>query len=504
MPCKHSVCHNSNATSAWFEAGKNPVCLTASGSQHRVPETFALSPRGLLQSNRLRDNTGEEVNLGNETSAGINSLESRIIRKLQIRLIPFLFVLYVVAFVDRINIGFAALTMNQELGITSQQYGLAFGIFFFGYLLFEVPSNLLLHRFGARVWIARILLSWGLVATLTGLVRSVHQLYAARFLLGLAEAGYFPGIVLYLTYWFRQREQARTLALFLTGYPITNILGAPISGWILDHVHWLGIGSWRWLLILEGMPAILLGLLTYSLLPNRPGEAKFLTREEKDWIRTELTREEQQKLTQMKSSAVAGLTNSHVWRLVLIYFGMMIGGYAMASWMPQLVKSLSREYSNSFVGFLVMIPYVAAFAGMILVSRSSDRSMERRYHVAVSLLVGGTSFIAMGGAHSPVLSIVLFVSLAVGYCSALSPFWALPSEFLTGYSAASGIALINSIGNLGGFVGPYMVGFLNQRTGSLYGGLALAGTGMLLSAALVLSIPKTAGVPATAATQISP
>ncbi len=439
--------------------------------------------------------------MGNDTSAAAKTIETRTIQKLQIRLIPFLFVLYVVAFVDRINIGFAALTMNKELGITSQQYGLAAGVFFFGYFLFEVPSNLLLHKIGARVWIARILLSWGIVATLTGLVQSVHQLYVARFLLGLAEAGYFPGIVLYLTYWFRQREQARTLALFLTGFPVTSILGAPISGFILDYVHWLGMGSWRWLLILEGIPAVILGFLTYFVLPSRPEEAKFLTREEKEWLRAELEGEEQQKLKQQRSSAVEGLTNSRVWHLVSIYLGIMIGGYTMSFWMPQLVKSLSSEYSNSLVGYLVMIPYVAAFAGMILVGRSSDRKMERRYHVAVSLLVGGAAFIALGAVHSPVLSIALFVCLAVGDCSSLSPFWALPSEFLTGFSAASGIALINSIGNLGGFVGPYLVGYINQKTGSLSGGLTLAGTFMLLSATLVLLLHRTAGRGAPAEAQ---
>lgn len=428
--------------------------------------------------------------MGNDSRAGAKSLETRTIRKLQLRLIPYLFLLYVVAFVDRINIGFAALTMNKELGITSQQYGLAAGVFFFGYFLFEVPSNLMLHKIGARVWIARILLSWGLVATLTGLVHSVNELYLARFLLGLAEAGYFPGIVLYLTYWFRQREQARMLGLFLTGFPVTSIVGAPISGLILDHVHWLGLGSWRWLLILEGLPAIVLGFFTYFVLPSHPDDAKFLTQGEREWLRTELAREEQQKLQRQRSSAWEGLTNGRVWHLVAVYFGIMIGGYTMSFWMPQLVKSLSSEYSNSLVGYLVMIPYVAAFFGMILVSRSSDRRLERRYHVASTLLVGGSAYLAMSGAHSPFLSVALFVFLAVGYCSSLSPFWALPSEFLTGFSAASGIALINSIGNLGGFVGPYAVGFLNQRTGNLHGGLAFAGAFMLLAAMLVVWLPK--------------
>ena len=383
--------------------------------------------------------------------------------------------------------------MNKDLGLSSQQYGIAAGIFFVGYFLFEVPSNLILHKVGARVWIARILLSWGVVASLTGLVQSVHQLYAARIVLGFAEAGYYPGIVLYLTYWFRQRELARVLSLFLTGFAVNSVLGAPISGFILQHVHWLGVGSWRWLFILEGLPAIALGFLTYLVLPNRPSEAKFLTEEEKDWVQAELEREETQK-PQGRHTAMEGIANLRVWHLALIYFAMMIGSYTLSFYAPQLVKSLSTEYSSSLVGNLVMIPYVVALVGMIFVGRSSDRRMERRYHAAACLLVGGIGFLSLGWVHSPFVTVVLLSLLAIGYCSSLSPFWAMPSEFLTGLSAASGIAFINSVGNLGGFFGPSMVGFISQRTGTLYGGLAFAGISMLVGAALVLLLPKVAGV----------
>jgi MFS transporter, ACS family, tartrate transporter len=336
---------------------------------------------------------------------------------------------FVIAQLDRNNIGFAALTMNKELAISNQQYGLLFGIFFFGYFLFEIPSNLLLHKIGARVWIARILISWGIVAMLTGFARSVHQLYVVRFVLGLAEAGYFPGIVLYLTYWFPRREQARAFALLVMANPIATILGAPVSALILDHVHWLGVSSWRWLLILEGAPAIVCGVLTYFLLSNRPDEAKFLSADEKAQIREELGREEHQKLEEHQYSVFQVLAGGRVWHLVLIYVGMMIGQYALTSWAPQLVRSLSARYSNSMIGLLVGIPYLAGLAAMILVSRSSDRKLERRYHAAIPALTGGLALLLLGTTRSPFYSVILLTFLAIGIYSFYGPFWALPASF---------------------------------------------------------------------------
>jgi MFS family permease len=412
------------------------------------------------------------------------------IRKLQIRLLPFLFALYVVAFIDRINLGFAALSMNRELGITSQQFGFAAGIFFWGYLLFEIPSNLILHRVGARVWIARILLTWGTIATLTGFVQSAHQLYLARFALGLAEAGYFPGIVLYLGYWFRQREKAQAIALILIGIPLASVLGALISGFILDHVRWFELSSWRWVFILEGVPAIAGVLLTYFLLPSRPAQAKFLTQDERSWINDELEREEQQKLNAQSISVVQTLINLRVWHLACIGFGHGFATYTFTFWLPQILKSSLGGYPNTLVGFLIALPNLLGLIAMVIVSRHSDHTLERRYHMALSVGLAGIGLLLLGAPHSPLFSVLIFSVVAVGAYSFLPVFFSVPGAFLTGFSAAAGIALVTSIANFGGFVGPYTLGLLREKTGSSYSGLICAGIFYLLSASLVLILPK--------------
>jgi ACS family tartrate transporter-like MFS transporter len=421
-----------------------------------------------------------------------NPIETETIRDLRIRLLPFLFALYVVAFIDRINLGFAALTMNRELAVTSQQFGFAAGIFFWGYFLFEIPSNLILHKIGARVWIARILITWGVVATLTGFVQSANQLYIARFALGLAEAGYFPGMVLYMGYWFRQREKAQAIALILMGIPLASVLGAPISGFILDHVHWFGFSSWRWLLILEGLPAITCVFLTNLLLPSRPAEAKFLTRQEKAWIADQLERENRQKLAAQSMSVARTLLNPRVWHLACIGFGHGFATYTFSFWLPQIMKSVSAGQSSTAVGFMVMIPNLFGLIAMIIVSRHSDRTLERRYHMATSVALAGIALLLLGATHSVFFSVVLSSAVAIGAYSFLPIFFSVPGEFLTGFSAAAGIALVTSVSNLGGFVGPYTVGIIRQKSGSSHYGLICAGVFFLVSAGLALVLPNRA------------
>jgi sugar phosphate permease len=428
--------------------------------------------------------------MATRNNAAASDIATATIRKARNHIIPLVFFLYLVAYLDRTNIGFAALTMNADLAITSSQFGLVTGIFFWGYCLFGIPSNLLLHRIGARTWIACILVSWGIIAVLTGFVHNMVQLYTARFVLGIAEAGFYPGILLYLTYWFRKRERAQMIALFMAAIPVSNILGAPVSGFILDHVHWLAIASWRWLLILEGMPAVVCGVATYLVLPGRPTEATFLTAQEKDWITGALADERSRELGDNEQSPLRALAHHRVWHLACISFTYQIGGYAIVFWMPQAVKSLSNLYSNTVVGILVLIPHLAGLAAKILVSRSSDRKLERKCHAALSLIVGGVALILLGTPNSALLSIVLWSFAAMGANGSEGPFWSLPGDFLKGASAASGIALITSIGSLGGFVGPSIVGAAASGAGGIYRGLAVAGFSFFVAAGLALLLPR--------------
>ena len=430
-----------------------------------------------------------KAGMASNASIALDAVEAATIRKLRIRLLPFLFALYVVAFIDRINLGFAALTMNRELGITSQQFGFAAGIFFWGYLLLEVPSNLVLHKVGARVWIARILITWGTVATLTGFVQSAHQLYVARFALGLAEAGYFPGIVLYLGYWFRQREKAQAIASILIGIPLASVVGGPISGYILDHAYWFGLSSWRWLLILEGLPAVTFAFLTRFLLPNAPIEAEFLTAAEKSWIAGQL-KQEGHTLATGSISGARTLVHPRVWHLACVGLGHGFATYTFSFWLPQIVSLVLKGESNTAIGLVVMIPNLLGLIAMILVSRHSDKRLERRYHMATLCALAGIAMLLLGAPRSPFFSVVIFSVVAIGAYSFLPIFLSVPGEFLTGVSAAAGIALVTSVSNFGGFVGPYTLGLIQQKTGNSYSGMICAGIFFFVSSILALFLPK--------------
>jgi ACS family tartrate transporter-like MFS transporter len=408
-------------------------------------------------------------------------------RKVRRHLLPLLFLLYVVAYLDRINVGFAALNMNRELGLTSEQYGFLSGIFFCGYFLFEIPSNLILHRAGARRWFARILVTWGLVAVLTGFVQNAAQLYVARFILGVAEAGFYPGILYYLTHWFRQREQAQAVGLFLTALPTASILGGPVSGWILDHVHGFGLSSWRWLLILEALPAIAGGLLTYRFLPDRPADASFLTTEEKVQIHDVLAAEAAAKPHGGQLSLFKSLTHPRILHLTGIHFLFLMGLYITGFWMPQSIKAVANGYSNTTLGILVMVPSAVSLLAMVIVSRSSDRRNERHWHAAISLLIAAAGLYFVTATPSLSVRVGLWCAVSSGLVSYLGPFWACPGEFLCGRSAASALAFINSFGSLGSFFSLSIIGSIARRTGSLEGGFHAVAVALVLAAALMLA-----------------
>jgi MFS transporter, ACS family, tartrate transporter len=412
------------------------------------------------------------------------------IRKIQWRILPFLILLYIVAFIDRSNIGFAALKMNPDLGITSTQFGLAAGLFTVGYFLFEVPSNLLMHRYGARKWIARILFTWGAVAACTAFVQNYLQLAIVRTVLGIAEAGFFPCVLLYLTYWFPERQRARVVALFMVALPISTLVAGPLSGLILDHVYWHGIASWRWVFLLEGAPAVLLGFLSLRVLVDSPKEAKWLTSDEKTWLVGVLESEAAAKVKEHGSiSFRSSLSGVRIWLLAFIYYAKSVAVYVLAFYSPQIVKSVGHTLSGTAVGVMNAVPYAVATVVMVWWARRSDRTGERRWAVALPLIVAGIALILMAlTAGNLLISLALLTVITAAIYAPYGPFWAMPSLFLTGSSAAVGLAAINSIANLGGFVGPVVFGALKDSTGSIYGGLAFVSLTLIVAAILVVRL----------------
>ena len=407
------------------------------------------------------------------------------------RLIPLLFLCYIVAYIDRINVGFAKLHVREVLGVDEavfgSVYGLGAGLFFIGYFIFEVPSNLILQRVGARIWIARIMIGWGIVSMAMMSMKSVAAFYALRFLLGAAEAGFFPGVILYLTYWYPARERARTIALFATGGVVAGIVGSPISGAILGLDGTGGLAGWQWLFLLEGIPAVLIGVVVFVLLPNRPQDARWLSGPEKAWIQGRIDDDSTQPAWHHGHRLSDVFTSGRVWLLCSLYFLMNVGGYGYEMWLPSIIKSFSGT-SDAVVGWVNAIPYVIAAVVMLLVGRHSDRTGERRWVVAAAAFSSAAGFALSAYFKNPYLALASLALAFAGIKSTLGPFWALTTAFLTGKAAAGGIALINSVGNLGGFFGPYIVGIIKDKTGSDLIALLFLGTALLCMGLLALTI----------------
>jgi sugar phosphate permease len=422
------------------------------------------------------------------------TLAERTRKRINRRLLPFLLVLYIVAFLDRINISFASLDMTRELGFSDEVFGFGAGIFFFGYVLLEVPGSLLVEVWSARKWIARIMISWGIVAALTGLVHNAMQFYAARFLLGLAEAGFFPGLLVYLTHWYRDEDRGRAIGMFMSATAIASTIGAPLSGFLM-RLHWLGLCGWRWLLILEGAPAVILGIATLSYLTDWPKEAAWLPADEKEWISRELDREREVREKARKIDVWRGFHHPYVLALTAIYFLGNAAQYGFSLWLPKLIQSVSG-FSSFQVAMISSIPFLVSWPAMLLVGWSSDRSGERRWHTAIAYIIAAAGLAgSLWAGNRIVPGMAMFTIAAIGLNARLPAFWALPHSFLGGTAAAASIGVINCIGGLGGFFGPYILGALSTSSGSYAPGVWCLTAASVLAAIFVVLL-RGAGRPA--------
>ncbi|UGB01661.1 MFS transporter [Leclercia sp. G3L] len=412
------------------------------------------------------------------------TIEQRVMRKITLRIVPFIMLLYFIAFLDRVNIGFAALTMNTDLGFSPAVFGFGAGIFFLGYFLFEVPSNLILHKVGARIWIARVMITWGMVSGGMAFVQGTTSFYTLRFLLGVAEAGFFPGIILYLSYLFPAQKRAQVTAIFMAAAPISTALGSPISAALLEMHGMMGFAGWQWMFVLEAVPAVILGVVVLFWLTDRPEKAKWLSEEERGWLIATLQREQAAKQATAQHSVWKGLLDKRVLALSLVYFGTSAGLYTLGIWSPQIIKTLG--VSSMTVGLLNAIPAVLAVAAMVLWARHSDKTGERSWHVIAACIVAAAGLF-MAGSTTSIVGVILALTIVnCGISASKPPLWSMPTLFLSGSAAAAGIATINSLGNLGGFVGPFMIGLIKQQTGSYTWGLWFVAGLLILSSIVVL------------------
>lgn len=378
--------------------------------------------------------------------------EDQLMSKLRWHLVPYLMLLYIVAMLDRVNIGFAALQMNKDLGISASTFGFLAGIFFIAYFFFEVPSNIIMYKVGARRWISRILVSWGIVTILMGYAQSVMHIAILRALLGVAEAGFYPCIILYFTFWFPTKHFAKTISLFMVGMALANIIVGPISSWIMENGTWMGLAGWRWMFILEGIPAVLLGFVTLFALVDRPSQAKFLTAEEKEWLLSELEREHVAKQAKVKIvNKWHVFKSARVWHLSFCYLCYVIALYGLGMWMPQILRNLAAAMSLTNIGLLSTIPYICGVIAMIYIANRSDRKQERRYHTGLSIGLAFFGLIGLTMTTNLMVSMVLLCVSQAAIYAYVGTFWTLPNMYLSEATAAVGIAIINSVGNLGGF-----------------------------------------------------
>jgi ACS family tartrate transporter-like MFS transporter len=418
-----------------------------------------------------------------------NAPEQAVMRKVARRLLPFLFLLYLLNILDRSNVAMASLEMRKQLQLSEADYGLGAGIFYVGYVLFEIPSNLILHRTGARRWIARIMVSWGLVSTATMFVQGPWSLYTVRFLLGVAEAGFFPGMILYLSYWFPARERVRAVALFMTASPLAGVLGNVLSGAIMDYLDGVfGLAGWQWLFLLEGAPSVLLGVVVWFALTDRPEQADWLTQEERDGLAARLQREEKRRTEQHGLSRLQAITDARVRLLVALYFTVAVGSNCFGFFLPKLVDDRFTGLTKLEIGLLSALPNLAAVIGMVVIGVHSDRTGERRWHVALSALLAALGWGITLAAPQPWVALLGLALAQTGMMSMLPTFWGLPTAILSGTAAAGGIALINSVGNIGGFVGPLAMGRLRETTGGYTAGLALMAGTLLAGFALAICV----------------
>lgn len=430
------------------------------------------------------------------------------VRKVTIRLVPFLCLLYFVNYLDRVNVGFAGPSgMKTDLGMSETAFGFASGIFFLGYLVLEVPSNLALHRFGARRWIARIMLTWGIVATAMTFVPNETVLIVLRFLLGVAEAGFFPGILLYLTFWFPQRYRARIVALFMTAVPLSTALGSTLSSLLIEYGdNVFGLSGWRFMFLVQGLPALLLAVVTWFYLTDRPEQARWLSAEERSWLATELTAEQRSVQRTEHWTVRRSLTHPRILGLAAIYAGIVYGLYALGFFLPTIVAGFQQQYGTHYSvvqrGLIIAVPYVIGAVAMVWWGRHGDRTGERRRHVALPAIIGGLAIPVALYLDNPFAAMSAVTVCAVGVLAALPTFWALPSAFLSGAAAAGGIALINSLGNVSGFAAPYLTGWLADLTGTQRAGLWVVGASMVLAGLGVFALRSGSG--ATGSTDSAP